>query len=249
MICRHVYSMRHGVSSGGRGGLGVHGSGAAAPPRRPSRHRGGLVTADSNAGARVAELYPSLAPGYPDTTYQTLDPAALAGLDVVFLALPHGESQRIAAELVDTRRSRRRPRRRLPAAGRRVRAVVRRRPHRARAARPVRVRPPRALPRRRSPRAQHVASPGCYPTAAALALAPLLADGLVEPTGIVVDAMSGVSGAGRGAEGHEPLLRGQRERRAPTACSRIATPPRWSSRSPTSAGSRCRCCSRRTSCR
>ena len=46
--------------------------------------------------------------------------------------------------------------------------------------------------------ARHVAAPGCYPTTAALALAPLLADGLVEPTGIVVDAVSGVSGAGRG---------------------------------------------------
>ncbi|MET0276328.1 MAG: N-acetyl-gamma-glutamyl-phosphate reductase, partial [Acidimicrobiia bacterium] len=46
--------------------------------------------------------------------------------------------------------------------------------------------------------AQHVAAPGCYPTAASLALAPLLADGLVHPTGIVVDAVSGVSGAGRG---------------------------------------------------
>ena len=43
----------------------------------------------------------------------------------------------------------------------------------------------------------HVASPGCYPTAATLALAPLIAGGLVEPTGIIVDAMSGVSGAGR----------------------------------------------------
>jgi N-acetyl-gamma-glutamyl-phosphate reductase len=43
-----------------------------------------------------------------------------------------------------------------------------------------------------------VAAPGCYPTSAALALAPLLARGLVEPTGIVVDAMSGVSGRGRG---------------------------------------------------
>ena len=40
--------------------------------------------------------------------------------------------------------------------------------------------------------------PGCYPTASVLALAPLLAGGLVEPTGIVVDAISGVSGAGRG---------------------------------------------------
>ena len=44
----------------------------------------------------------------------------------------------------------------------------------------------------------HVANPGCYPTAAILALAPLVAGGLVEPTGLVVDAVSGVSGRGRG---------------------------------------------------
>jgi N-acetyl-gamma-glutamyl-phosphate reductase len=44
----------------------------------------------------------------------------------------------------------------------------------------------------------HVAAPGCYPTASVLALAPLLAGGLVEPRGVVVDAISGVSGAGRG---------------------------------------------------
>ena len=82
-------------------------------------------------------------------------------------------------------------------------------------------------------RRAHVASPGCYPTAASLALAPLLAAGLVEPTGIVVDAVSGVSGAGRGAEGHEPLRRGRTTTSPPTACSRTATPPRWSRRSAT----------------
>src|SRR4029077_17108727 len=43
-----------------------------------------------------------------------------------------------------------------------------------------------------------VASAGCYPTAAGLALAPLLRAGLVEPHGLIVDAASGVSGAGRG---------------------------------------------------
>lgn len=42
-----------------------------------------------------------------------------------------------------------------------------------------------------------VANPGCYPTAALLALGPLLREGLVEPTGIIVDAKSGVTGAGR----------------------------------------------------
>jgi N-acetyl-gamma-glutamyl-phosphate reductase len=46
--------------------------------------------------------------------------------------------------------------------------------------------------------ARLVAAAGCYPTAAGLALAPLLRAGLVEPAGIVVDAASGVSGAGRG---------------------------------------------------
>lgn len=44
-----------------------------------------------------------------------------------------------------------------------------------------------------------VANPGCYPTATLLALAPLLRAGLVEPSGIVVDAKSGVTGAGRKA--------------------------------------------------
>jgi len=42
-----------------------------------------------------------------------------------------------------------------------------------------------------------IANPGCYPTCAALPLAPILAEGLIEPTGIVVNAVSGVTGAGR----------------------------------------------------
>jgi N-acetyl-gamma-glutamyl-phosphate reductase len=44
----------------------------------------------------------------------------------------------------------------------------------------------------------HVANPGCYPTASSIALAPFMAAGWIEPTGIVVNAMSGVSGRGRG---------------------------------------------------
>jgi N-acetyl-gamma-glutamyl-phosphate reductase len=46
--------------------------------------------------------------------------------------------------------------------------------------------------------ATRVANPGCYPSAAIVALAPLLAEKLIEPTGIIIDAKSGVSGAGRG---------------------------------------------------
>jgi N-acetyl-gamma-glutamyl-phosphate reductase len=46
--------------------------------------------------------------------------------------------------------------------------------------------------------ADRVASPGCYPTSAVIPLAPLIASGLVESTGIIVDSLSGASGAGRG---------------------------------------------------
>lgn len=53
------------------------------------------------------------------------------------------------------------------------------------------------LYRQRIVEADLVANPGCYPTSAILALAPLLRAGLIEPTGIVVDSKSGVSGAGR----------------------------------------------------
>ena len=49
----------------------------------------------------------------------------------------------------------------------------------------------------RIPAARLVANPGCYPTSAILALAPLLQLGLIEPSGIVIDSKSGVSGAGR----------------------------------------------------
>lgn len=45
-----------------------------------------------------------------------------------------------------------------------------------------------------------IASPGCYPTSILLPVVPLLRAGLVKPTGIIADALSGVSGAGRKAE-------------------------------------------------
>jgi N-acetyl-gamma-glutamyl-phosphate reductase len=155
------------------------------------------VTADSNAGAAVADLYPSLAPAYGSMTYDALDLAALDGLDVVFLALPHGESQRLVPDLlarvghvVDLGADFR-----LPVATYDEWYDT---PHGA---------PQLAgqfaygLPelfRDDLTSHEHVAAPGCYPTAAALALAPLLSHGFVERTGLVVDAMSGVSGRGRG---------------------------------------------------
>jgi N-acetyl-gamma-glutamyl-phosphate reductase len=55
-------------------------------------------------------------------------------------------------------------------------------------------------PRRSADGSALVANPGCYPTASLLALAPLLGAGLIEPRGIIIDAKSGVTGAGRQAK-------------------------------------------------
>jgi N-acetyl-gamma-glutamyl-phosphate reductase len=155
------------------------------------------VTADSNAGHPVAALYPSLAAAYPGLQYETFDPAAVDGVDVAFLGLPHGESQRLVPELagrvphlVDLAADFR-----LPAA-----AYEQWYGH-AHGAPDLLGEFAFGMPelfRAEITPERHVAAPGCYPTASALALAPLLAMGFVEPVGIVVNAASGVSGRGRG---------------------------------------------------
>jgi N-acetyl-gamma-glutamyl-phosphate reductase len=146
----------------------------------------------------VADAYPSLAAAYRDLQYERFDATGLAGLDLVFLALPHGQSQRIVPELrgkvghlVDLAADFR-----LPDPAQYPRWYGE--PHEA----------PElladfayGLPELFRPRlhgAELVAVPGCYPTAASLALAPFVRAGLIETSGIVVDAASGVSGAGKG---------------------------------------------------
>ena len=156
------------------------------------------ATADRHAGAPVAELYPSLTPAYPDLVLDGLDPAALDGLDLVFLALPHGESQRLVPDLlgrvghlVDLGADFR-----LPAA---TYEQWYGQPH---TVPELLTRFTFGLPelfRAHLTPDTAVAAPGCYPTAAALALAPLLATGLADPTGLIVNAASGISGRGRGA--------------------------------------------------
>lgn len=156
------------------------------------------ATADSNAGVSVGDLYPSLAAAYPDTVFAPYSPEHLDGLDLVFLTLPHGESQRSMADI-----------------RKRVGAVVDLgadfrlkdpalypiwygEEHTAPELLPEFVYGIPELVGDALPGATLVAAAGCYVTAASLALAPLQRAGLIEPTGIVVDAASGVSGAGRG---------------------------------------------------
>jgi len=156
-----------------------------------------LAGADTQAGQQVGSLYPSLAAAYRSLSFSALTADDLDGLDVVFLALPHGEAQRLAPALVD-----------------RVGLLVD-------LSADFRLHDPAAYPAwygadHEAPAllgrfayglpelfgseldgARLVAAPGCYPTAAALALTPLVRAGVIATTGIVVDAASGTSGAGR----------------------------------------------------
>ena len=87
-----------------------------------------------------------------------------------------------------------------------LRAMVRR-PSTARSAEQGGIRAAGASPQPRSRQAQIVGNPGCYPTASILALAPALQAGIISQR-VIVDAKSGISGAGQVAQDRKPLLRG-----------------------------------------
>jgi len=158
-----------------------------------------FATGDTKAGTPIAELYPSLGPAYGGFDFVPYTPGLALGVDLVFTALPHGQSQHLAADLlaggcalVDL------------AADFRLTdpAVYERWYGEAHGAADLLGRFAYGLPehhREAVAKADAVAAPGCYPTAAALGLAPLVSAGVIEPAGSVVDAASGVSGAGRAA--------------------------------------------------
>ena len=157
----------------------------------------GAVTAGSNAGELLGSLQPHLVP-LADRVLEETTAEVLSGHDVVFLALPHGQSGGIAAALPED-----------------VLVVD--------CGADFRLTDehdwdtfyggdyagswPYGLPELADQRglltgSRRVAVPGCYPTVSTLALAPAVAAGLVDPTGIVVVAASGTSGAGKAAKPH-----------------------------------------------
>ena len=154
----------------------------------------GPVAAGSAAGRPVTALHPQL-PQLADTVFAATEPGLLAEADIVFLALPHGESAAVVAGLPPD----------LPVvdlgadfrlADARAWADYYGGPHAGTWV--------YGLPELPGSRAQvaastRVANPGCYPTSVVLGLAPLLAAGLVEAADVVVVASSGTSGAGRKA--------------------------------------------------
>ncbi|MGA9275772.1 N-acetyl-gamma-glutamyl-phosphate reductase [Ilumatobacter sp.] len=156
-----------------------------------------VATGDSMAGRRAADLYPSLATAYPDLVFAEFDPTRFGDLDLAVLGLPHQASMELAPQLVGE-----------------VGCVVD-------LSAAFRIKDATQYPdfygfehsetellaeavfglpelhRSELVGARLIATPGCHVTAATLALRPLVAAGLVESDGIIVNNVTGITGAGR----------------------------------------------------
>ena len=154
---------------------------------------------ESKAGQRAGAVHPHLAAAYSDALIEKFAGDALDGIDLVFAALPHGHSQRVASAILEKAI----PFVDLGADFRLDEAATYERwyghAHEAAQLLPSFVYGIPELNRERIVGAKAVAAAGCYATAAILALKPLADAGLVQG-GVVVDAASGVSGAGREAK-------------------------------------------------
>jgi N-acetyl-gamma-glutamyl-phosphate reductase len=158
------------------------------------------ATGDSQAGTLARSLYPSLAATYPNLVFEEFELAKALACEVLFLGLPHEASLELVPQLVN-----------------KVKLVVDlsaafrltdvsqypkwygfTHTHPNLVASAVYGLP--ELNREALKTAKLIATPGCYVTAASLALAPLVKAGVIDPQGIIVDAASGVSGAGRAAK-------------------------------------------------
>jgi len=155
---------------------------------------------DSKAGQALDTVHPHLAAAYPEAAVEKFGEDSLNDIDLVFAALPHGHSQRLAASILD----RGLPFVDLGADFRLDDAATYERwygpPHEAPELLGQFVYGIPELHRDAIKGAKAVAAAGCYATAAILALKPLVEAGVVKPGSLIVDAASGVSGAGREAK-------------------------------------------------
>lgn len=161
------------------------------------------LTGESNAGKPFADVFPHLAsalpPSSPAATLAKIGDVDWGSIEAAFCCLPHATTQATLASLpshikvVD-----------LSADFRLKDTAVYEEwygnPHAAPELQAEAVYGLTELAREAVKGARLVANPGCYPTAAQLPLVPLVEAGLIEATGIIIDAKSGVSGAGRGAK-------------------------------------------------
>jgi len=155
------------------------------------------ATGDSQAGTLASVLYPSLAAAYPNLVFEEFSADRFIGLDAVFLGVPHEAALEMAPQLVgkvgvviD-----------LSAAYRLKDSSLYPTWYGFEHTQPdLLAQAVYGLPelyRSELVGAKLIATPGCYVTAASLALTPLVRSGIVNPMGVIVDAASGVSGAGR----------------------------------------------------
>jgi N-acetyl-gamma-glutamyl-phosphate reductase len=155
---------------------------------------------ESKAGQALGTVHPHIAPVYRGAVVQRFDENSLDGVDLVFAALPHGHSQRLAATILDKGI----PFVDLGADFRLDDAATYERwyghAHQAPELLDRFVYGIPELHRATIKGAKSVSAAGCYATAAILALKPLVQAGLVNPESLIVDAASGVSGAGREAK-------------------------------------------------
>jgi N-acetyl-gamma-glutamyl-phosphate reductase len=158
------------------------------------------ATGDTQAGTLARSLYPSLSANYPNLVFEEFTLEKALQCDVLFLALPHEASLELVPQLykkvklvVD-----------LSAAYRLKNASLYPKwygfehTHADLIEHAVYGLP--EINREQLRSAQLIATPGCYVTAASLALSPLVAAGVIQAEGVIVDAASGVSGAGRAAK-------------------------------------------------
>ena len=154
---------------------------------------------ESKAGQRLGAVHPHLAAEYPDAVLEKYD-GGLDGIDLLFAALPHGHSQKLAATVV----AKGIPFVDLGADFRLGDAATYERwyghTHEAPELLGSFVYGIPELNRNAIRQAKAVAAAGCYATAAILALKPLVDGRLVKSESLIVDAASGVSGAGREAK-------------------------------------------------
>lgn len=155
---------------------------------------------ESKAGQEVALVHPHLAGVFDGRVFERFDDGALDGVDLIFAALPHGHSQRLAATIlergipfVDLGADFR-----LDDAGSYEQWYGH--AHEAPDLLSAFVFGIPEINRERIRRSKAVAAAGCYATAAILALKPLVESGIVRANRLIVDAASGVSGAGREAK-------------------------------------------------
>lgn len=154
-----------------------------------------IITSESNNGKRISEIHPHLA-GIVDIELQSVKDISTQKPDLIFLALPHTVSMDFVKEhgldkfiTIDLSGD-------FRFSSQEVYEKWYPKKHSAPEYLEQAVFGLPELFRDRIRNARLVANPGCYPTSAILALAPLAKSGLIDPTNLIIDSKSGVTGAG-----------------------------------------------------